>query len=259
MTAALARSWRGWLFPVAVLAAAELWFAFNPILSDTLAPPSKIARDGLAMLFDGSLLKATGQTLVSAAAGLLIGMVAGTAAGFAIGLIRTAERTAAWVVELLRPIPSVALIPLALLTFGYGYRMEYSVVSWATFWPFLILTHNALRQIDVRLIEVSRLMGFGPLKRIWKIMLPAAAPRLFTALRLSVGLALVVAVTVEIAANPQGLGLGLMRSQEELQPGRMLAYLIWLGVLGWAINYFLLLFETRLFAHRTPHGGSTAP
>lgn len=259
MIASLIRSWRGWLFPVAVIAAAEIWFLNNPIMSDTLAPPSKILRDGAEMMFDGSLLKATWQTLLSAAAGLMIGMVAGIAAGFTIGLIRTAERTAAWVVELLRPIPSVALIPLALLTFGYGYRMEFSVVSWATFWPFLILTHNALRQIDVRLIEVSRLMGFNPLQRILKIMLPAAAPRLFTALRLAVGLSLVVAVTVEIAANPQGLGLGLMRSQEELQPGRMLAFLIWLGVLGWAINYFLLLFETRLFAHRAPQGGGATP
>lgn len=259
MTAALAKSWRGWLFPLAVIAVSEILLRMYPIVSDTLAAPSRIVVDGAQTLFDGSLLKATGETLLSAAVGLLIGMVAGTAAGFAIGLIRTAERTAAWVVELLRPIPSVALIPLALLTFGYGYRMEYSVVTWATFWPFLILTHNALRQIDVRLIEVSRLMGFGPLQRILKIMLPAAAPRLFTALRLAVGLALVVAVTVEIAANPQGLGLGLMRAQEELQPGRMFAFLIWLGVLGWAINYFLVEIEARLFAHRTPHGGSAEP
>jgi sulfonate transport system permease protein len=259
MTAALAKSWRGWLFPLAVIVLSEALLWLYPIVSDTLAAPSKILRDGAEMLFDGSLLKATGQTLLSAATGLLIGMVSGTASGFAIGLIRTAERTAAWVVELLRPIPSVALIPLALLTFGYGHRMEFSVVSWATFWPFLILTHNALRQIDARLIEVSRLMGFGAFRRIVKIMLPAAAPRLFTALRLAVGLALVVAVTVEIAANPQGLGLGLMRSQEELQPGRMLAFLIWLGILGWAINYFLLALEMRLFAHRTAPGGSNAP
>jgi ABC-type nitrate/sulfonate/bicarbonate transport system permease component len=158
---------------------------------------------------------------------------------------------------MLRPIPSVALIPLSLLTFGYGFRMEYAVVAWATFWPFLILTQHALRQIDARLIEVSRLMGFGVFSRIFKIMLPAAAPRLFTALRLAVGLALVVAVTVEIAANPQGLGYGLMVSQETLRPDRMFALLIWLGVLGWGMNYFLVRLEARLFAHRA-HGAVEA-
>jgi ABC-type nitrate/sulfonate/bicarbonate transport system permease component len=252
MSAALARSWRGWLLPVAVIAAAEVWFLFNPILSDTLAAPSKIVHGVIDTLTDGTLLRTTYQTLFAAAAGLLIGMVAGTACGIIIGLLRTADRLSTWSVEMLRPIPSVALIPLSLLTFGYGYRMEYAVVAWATFWPFLILTQHALKQIDGRLIEVSRLMGFGIFSRIVKIMLPAAAPRLFTALRLAVGLSLVVAVTVEIAANPQGLGYGLMVAQESLRPDRMFALLIWVGILGWGLNYFLVRLEGRLFAHRAP-------
>lgn len=252
MTGALAKSWRGWLFPLAVLAASEIWFLFNPILSDTLAPPSRIVLGAVDVMADGTFLRTTYQTLFAAAAGLLIGMIAGTAGGVLIGLMRTADRLSSWSVEMLRPIPSVALIPLSLLTFGYGYRMEYAVVAWATFWPFLILTQHALKQIDVRLIEVSKLMGFGIFSRIFKIMLPAAAPRLFTALRLAVGLSLVVSVTVEIAANPQGLGYGLMVAQESLRPDRMFALLIWVGVLGWAINYFLVRLEGRLFAHRTP-------
>jgi ABC-type nitrate/sulfonate/bicarbonate transport system permease component len=252
MTAALTKSWRGWLLPVAVILAAESWFLFNPIMSDTLAAPSKIVRGAIETMTDGTLLKTTYQTLFAAALGLLIGMIAGTACGILIGLSRLADRLSSWSVEMLRPIPSVALIPLALLTFGYGYRMEYAVVAWATFWPFLILTQHALKQIDVRLIEVSKLMGFGILSRIYKIMLPAAAPRLFTALRLAVGLSLVVSVTVEIAANPQGLGYGLMVAQETIRPDRMFALLIWVGLLGWAMNYFLVRIEGRLFAHRTP-------
>jgi len=252
MISALSKSWRGWLLPLAAVAGAEIWFSFNPILSDTLAAPSKIVAGAIETMADGSLLRTTYQTILAAAAGLLIGMIAGTAAGILIGLARIADRLSSWAVEMLRPIPSVALIPLSLLTFGYGYRMEYAVVAWATFWPFLILTQHALKQIDVRLMEVSRLMGFGILSRIFKIMLPAAAPRLFTALRLAVGLSLVVAVTVEIAANPQGLGYGLMVSQESLRPDRMFALLIWVGILGWALNYILVRVEGRLFAHRVP-------
>lgn len=252
MTAGLTKSWRGWLLPLAVLAASETWFLLNPIMSDTLAPPSKILLGAVETMTDGTFLRTTYQTLFAAAAGLLIGMIAGTICGIVIGLLRTADRLSSWSVEMLRPIPSVALIPLSLLTFGYGYRMEYAVVAWATFWPFLILTQHALKQIDVRLIEVSRLMGFGILSRIFKIMLPAAAPRLFTALRLAVGLSLVVSVTVEIAANPQGLGYGLMVAQESLRPDRMFALLVWVGILGWGLNYFLVRLEGRLFAHRAP-------
>lgn len=258
MTAAFGKSWRGWVLPLAVVAAAEAWFLFNPILSDTLAAPSKILFGALEVMTDGTLLRTTYQTIFAAAAGLLIGMIAGTACGILVGLSRFADHFSSWSVEMLRPIPSVALIPLALLTFGYGYRMEYAVVAWATFWPFLILTQHALKQIDVRLIEVSKLMGFGIFSRIFKIMLPAAAPRLFTALRLSVGLALVVAVTVEIAANPQGLGYGLMVSQETIRPDRMFALLIWVGILGWALNYILVRLEGRLFAHRAPGSAADA-
>lgn len=258
MTAAIGKSWRGWVLPLAVVAAAEAWFLFNPILSDTLAAPSKILVGALEVMTDGTLLRTTYQTIFAAAAGLLIGMIAGTACGILVGLSRFADRFSSWSVDMLRPIPSVALIPLALLTFGYGYRMEYAVVAWATFWPFLILTQHALKQIDVRLIEVSKLMGFGIFSRIFKIMLPAAAPRLFTALRLSVGLALVVAVTVEIAANPQGLGYGLMVSQETIRPDRMFALLIWVGILGWALNYILVRLEGRLFAHRAPGSAADA-
>jgi ABC-type nitrate/sulfonate/bicarbonate transport system permease component len=260
MTGALGigRSWRGWLLPLAAVIAAETWFLLNPIMSDTLAAPSKIVVGALETMTDGTLLRTTSQTLLAAAAGLLIGMTAGTACGILIGLSRGADRLSSWSVEMLRPIPSVALIPLALLTFGYGYRMEYAVVAWATFWPFLILTQHALKQIDVRLMEVSRLMGFGLFSRIFKIVLPAAAPRLFTALRLAVGLSLVVAVTVEIAANPQGLGYGLMVSQETIRPDRMFALLIWVGLLGWGLNYFLVRLEGRLFAHRAPGAAADA-
>lgn len=255
---ALAASWRGWLFPAFIVAAAEIALRISPIVSDTLAAPSQIVFGAIETLTDGTLLRMTGETLATAAIGLSIGGTAGIAAGFTIGLVRTAERFSTWAIEMLRPIPSVALIPLALLTFGYGYRMEYAVVAFATFWPFLILSHHALRHVDVRLIEVSRLMGFGAWRRITKIMLPAAAPRLFTALRLAIGLALVVSVTVEIAANPQGLGYGLMVSQETLRPDRMFALLIWVGILGWALNYFLVRFEVTLFANRA-HGAAGDP
>ena len=69
------------------------------------------------------------------------------------------RRAAFLTVEMLRPIPSVALLPLSLLIFGFGYRMEVAVIAFATFWPSLILTQSAVAQIEPRLIEVARLHG----------------------------------------------------------------------------------------------------
>ena len=83
---------------------------------------------------------------------------------------------------------------------------------------------------------MSRALGLSPWARTRQIILPAVLPRLFVALRLGVAIALVVAVTVEIAANPSGMGYALMISQQSLAPELMLAWLFWIGVVGFAIN-----------------------
>jgi NitT/TauT family transport system permease protein len=151
---------------------------------------------------------------------------------------------------MLRPIPAIAIVPLSLLMFGFGYRMEIAVVAFACFWPLLILSWHALRQVDPRLFEVARIMKLGTLATVWKIILPAATPRLFTAFRLATGLSLVVAVTVEVVANPQGFGHSLMIYQETLRPASMLAMLLWLGLVGVVLNDLLQRLERRLFADR---------
>lgn len=246
---------RGWIFPLAIVAIAEVAMRVSKIQSDILASPSSIAIDGIKALLDGSLLAATAQTLIAASWGLAVGATGGLLAGFLLGLSPTASRFCATSVEILRPIPSVALIPLMMLTFGFGYRMESSTVAFSTFWPFLIYTQHALREVDVRLIEVAKIMRFNTVFTIWKILLPAIMPRLFTALRLAVGIAIIVAVTVEIVANPQGLGYGLMVAQETLRPARMFSMLIWVGIMGWLINYGLLALQWRMFRHRSGHSG----
>lgn len=236
--------------PVAALTLYELWFRLSRQDSDTLAPPSAAFIALLDALRDGSLFTATAETFASLLAGLIIGGGLGLLAGLVIGFSRRADDASFLAIEMLRPIPSVALLPLALMIFGFGYRMEIFVVAFATFWPFLILSQSAVRQVEPRLIEVSRMLGLKPLAAARDIVLPAAAPRLMTALRLGTGIALVVAVTCEIASNPQGLGHALMLSQETLRPARMWAFLFWIGAIGLALNLGLLRLERTMFAHR---------
>ena len=153
-----------------------------------------------------------------------------------LGLSPRVARASVLSIEVFRPMPSVALIPLAMLVFGFGWRMELSVVAFATFWPMLVLTQAAVRQVEPGLLEVAWALGLTPLQRTWKIVLPAIVPRLFVALRLAVAIALVVAVTVEIAANPQGMGYAMSLAQQSLDPALMLAWLLWIGCVGVAIN-----------------------
>ena len=235
---------RPWVFPAVLLAIAEV--VLRQRASDALAPPSAALKSFVGLVADGSLLQATAFTLGSAALGLLVATVLGVSIGVLLGLSRRAAAWSELSVEMLRPVPSVALIPLAMLVFGFGLRMEVAVVAFAAFWPMLLLTQAAVRQVDPRLLEVSRVLELGPWDRALKIVLPACVPRLFVALRLGVAIALVVAVTVEIAANPNGMGYAMMIAQQSLDPAQMLAWLGWIGVVGFAVNAGALALQQRV-------------
>jgi ABC-type nitrate/sulfonate/bicarbonate transport system permease component len=243
---------RPWVFPVVLLGLLEVAARWLVPGSDALAPPSQtVMAFGRALMAQGddSVLQATTFTLTSAALGLLLGAALGLSLGLVLGLSRRAAAMGFLSIEVLRPVPSVALIPLAMLVFGFGYRMEVSVVAFATFWPLLILTQAAVRQVEPQLLEVARALGLSPWARTTQIILPAMVPRLFIALRLGVSIALVVAVTVEIAANPSGMGYAMMIAQQSLAPDLMLAWLFWIGVVGYVINLVTLRLQ-RAVAQR---------
>ena len=228
---------RPWWFPAIALALFEAYARTVGKSSDAIAPPSAALKGFASALSDGSLLSATAFTLGSAALGLLLAAVLGIAAGMALGLSPRAARLSFLSIEVFRPIPSVALIPLAMLVFGFGLRMEFSIVAFACFWPMLLLSQAAVQQIEPRLLEVSRVLGLSPLQRAGKIILPAITPRLFVALRLGVAVALVVAFTVDIAANPHGMGYAMMIAQQSLDPSHILAWRRWATLLGFPSNY----------------------
>ena len=237
---------RPFAMPALVLGALEWWARTVGKDSDAIAPPTAAALAfwrALMSTGEGSILQATGFTLACAGAGLALGAALGLLAGITLGLSRRAAQTAFLTAEVLRPIPSVALIPLAMLVFGFGLRMEFSIVAFAAFWPLLILTQAAVRQVEPRLFEVSQVLGLSPAQRAFKIILPAIIPRLFVALRLGVAVALVVAVTVEVAANPHGMGYAMMIAQQSMDPALMLAWLFWIGVAGYAVNFAALKIE----------------
>jgi sulfonate transport system permease protein len=237
---------RPFALPLALLGALELWARTVGKSSDSLAAPSSAVLAFFKAAADGSLLSSTGFTLGSAAAGLAIGFLLGVFFGTLLGLSKRAASMSFLSVEVLRPIPSVALIPLAMLVFGFGFRLEISVVAFACFWPILILTQAAVQQVEPCLLEVARALQLSQRQQFFKIVLPAIVPRLFVALRLGVAIALVVAVTVEIAANPHGMGYAIIYAQQSLDPALMLAWLFWIGAVGYAINVAALKLQARM-------------
>lgn len=236
----LRRHGRGWVIPLLLLGALEAWARTIGRHSDAVAAPTAALRAGFGAAADGSLWQATAFTLGTAAAGLAVAALLGIGLGMLLGLSRRAAAAGSLSIELLRPVPAVALIPLAMLVFGFGVSMELAIVAFATVWPLLVLTQAAVRQIDPQLLELGAGLELTPRQRVLTLIVPAMVPRLFVALRLAAAIALVVAVTVEIAANPHGMGYALMIAQQSLDPALMLAWLFWIGLLGWALNALLL-------------------
>jgi ABC-type nitrate/sulfonate/bicarbonate transport system permease component len=238
--------WRAFVLPVVLIILAEIGArAGGP--SDSVAPPSEVIVAFVGALADGSLLLATRDTLVSAFGGLAIGGLIGLILGIVLGSVRALDRLMEITLELIRPIPSVALAPVALVALGFGYRLEIAIVAYASLWPVLLLTRSAVAGVEPRLIEVARALRLSFPARVAKIVVPAALPRIFVAFRLAAGFALIVAVTIEIAINPLGLGAGLMTAGQALRPELMLAYLLWIGIIGFALNVALVFAQRRLF------------
>jgi NitT/TauT family transport system permease protein len=237
---------KGLLLPALLVVLAEIGARLHG-QSDVIAPPSQVVLAFGEAIRDGTLVTATVDTLIAAFAGLAVGAVIGLALGVVLGLSRTLDRVLELPVEVLRPIPSVAVIPVALIVLGFGYRLEIAIVAFACVWPMLIFTRAAVAGVEPRLLEVARALRLTPWATVFKIVAPASLPRIFVAFRLAAGVALIVAVTVEIAVNPQGLGAALMTYGQALRPDLTIAFLVWVGVVGFALNQGLLFAEARLF------------
>ena len=238
--------------PIALLIAWELAMRITGVQSDSLAPPSQIAVAFWTALADGTIAQRTYETVRTAVIGLAIGGGAAVALSVLIGLVPAAARLAQFSIEILRPVPPVALIPVAILVLGFGYEMEIALVAFACFWPVLIYGQAAIRNIEPQLLEVSRMLRLSALGRVSKIVLPAALPRYFVAFRLSAAISLVVAVTTEIAANPIGIGHELMSASQSLHPDLMFALVLWIGIVGWTLNASLQFAQRRLFQGAAP-------
>ena len=165
--------WRGLALPAVLLFVAEISSWISPWTSDSIAPPSAAARAFFGALMDGTVLAATGETLLAATVGCCIGMAIGFIVGFTMGLARNVGRALDVSVELVRPVPAVALIPLAMLVLGLGFSLEVTIVAFACTWPMLVLSRSAVGTVDAQLFELARTLELSTLARVVKIVLPA--------------------------------------------------------------------------------------
>ena len=164
---------------------------------------------------------------IAVPAGLLLGSIPG---------LRVATRA---IVEFLRPIPSVALIPAALIAIGTGPETKIAFAVYASVWPILFNTVYAIDEIDPLLVDTAKSFGVGRLRTMGRVALPYAAPFIFTGIRLSAAISLIVIITVEYLGGGAGIGIGTFTLAATEGAGRMdlvLAATVIAGAIGFLIN-----------------------
>jgi ABC-type nitrate/sulfonate/bicarbonate transport system permease component len=217
------------------------------IVAATNIPPASAALSELLNQFgDGAFWSAVGSTLEGWAAGLGIAIALGVPLGLLIGSSRWAYRGLRVPIEFLRPIPSVALIPLAVLIYGQGLQSKVFLAAFASFWPLLIQTIYGVQDVDPVATDTARSFGLGRLERMWRVTVPSAVPYIATGVRISSAVALILAVTAELVIGAAGLGreINVARSGGNLDV--MYALIVATGLLGWLLNLATSAGERRV-------------
>lgn len=197
-----------------------------------LPAPSAVAGSLGTLLSSGELMTATAHTLRITVLGWLLASAFGVSLGLLLGLSERAWRYSMASFEVMRAIPPVTLVPVALLVFGFSARMELTIILFVSAWPVLVNTMDGVRGVRPEVLDVSRVLRLAPLARISKITVPAALPSIVVGLRLALSLSLVLAVVSEMIGNPSGLGNAVVRASQALQPEQMFAYVVTIGLLG---------------------------
>jgi ABC-type nitrate/sulfonate/bicarbonate transport system permease component len=236
---------RGWLFILLVLGLVEAAVRMFD-LHDSVPPPSATLSALLEGLSSGSLSGEIGTTLEAYLGGLALAIVLGVVLGVLIGSSQLLLDASFVVLEFLRPIPAVALIPLAILFFGTGTEMRRYVVAYAAVWPILISTLYGVRGSDRILHEVALASGVGRLGRLWRVTLPAALPSIATGIRVSASIGLLVAVTAEFFFGTGGIGAYMQQQQFAFELPEMYAAVLLTALLGYTVNLALRATERRV-------------
>ena len=147
---------------------------------------------------------------------------------------------------MLRSIPSISFVPVAVIWFGFSITTELVIVVYVSLWPMLLGTLTSVHAAPARLLDVSRVFHLSKAATLFKVTLPAALPSILVSLRLSLTLSIALAVVAEMIGNPEGLGFAMVSAQQAMRPDRAFAYLVVIGVLGWAANALFIAISRTL-------------
>jgi len=208
--------------------------------------PSKILGTLIKLLSTGKLLIHCGATLQRLTLGVILGGLPGLILGLAMGWSSRLRAAVDPIIAAIHPIPKLAIFPLIMILFGLGETSRVIAIAISSFFPMLINSMAGVRQLNPVYFEVSQNYGASPWKMFTRIVLPGSLPLVLTGFRLSVNMAMLISIGVELIASQEGLGKIIWFSWQTMRIVDLYASLVVIGILGVAINFLLQFFSHRL-------------
>jgi ABC-type nitrate/sulfonate/bicarbonate transport system permease component len=222
-------------------------YVFNPILVPT---PGATFSELMVMLHSGELWEHVGVSLKRILVGFISGSLVGVTAGTLIGHFRPIRELADPIVELIRPISPVALVPLSILWFGIGEVSRYFVIFYATVIVVMLNTAAGVSMQPVTRLRAAQCLGASASSVFFRVVLPSAVPQILTGMRIAVGFSFMGVVAAEMIGANSGIGYLIMQSRLMILPERMFVGFVSLSIIGLLTDRFfrlLLDWSTRRF------------
>ena len=224
------------------LALVALWEALsragviNPII---LPSPSRVVLKWIEYAKSGELPRDAASSLYRVAMGFLLGTALALPLGLAMGASRRAYALLNPLLQVLRPIPPIAYVPLAILWFGLGNPPAFFLIALGAFFPVLMSTAAGVRSVDAIYIRAARNLGATKRALFFRVVVPAAMPHIMTGVRVGFGVAFIVVIVAEMIAVNDGLGYRILEAREFFWSDKIIAGMITIGLLGLAIDAML--------------------
>ncbi len=241
--------------PLLLLAIWEYLSAFSPLaagLRNALPPPTAVVARAWGLLASGQLEGDSWISLLRLVAGFVVAALLAIPIGFGIGLSRRFDDFVDPIVELLRPIPPPAWIPLGILWFGVGNAQNVFILALGVFFPTVLNTIAGVRSVDRTLVWAMLTLGARQSDVIKEIVIPAALPLAITGLRIGLGVGWGALIAAELLAARSGLGYLIESSRFAFDTPRMMTGMAMIGVLGFAVDAVMLAIQRRVTREMVP-------
>jgi ABC-type nitrate/sulfonate/bicarbonate transport system permease component len=211
-----------------------------------LPPPLEVADAMVRSISDGSLVRHTGISLLRVIEGFLLALICAVPLGMLMGSSQVARALFEPIVELLRPIPPIAMIPLAILWFGIEELSKVLIIAYGAFFPILINTMAGFQSVDTTHIRAAQTLGASRLQIFRDVILRSAYPMIVVGARLGMGMAFIVLVAAELIASSAGLGYLINDGRYSFRTDQIFLGMVCIGILGFLLNKGLLEAERQL-------------